>query len=128
MIEEYHKSLKTGCRVEERQYQTSKRLETMAGMMAVVAVRLLQLRSVARSDPKRPAREVVPAAWLRTLQRLRPKLPPDPTVRDFYRQLATLGGFLARQGDGEPGWLTLWRGFDKLATVMQYAEPEKKCG
>lgn len=128
LIEEYHKALKTGCRVEERQYETSKRLETMVGMMAIVAVRLLQLRSIARSEPQRAARDVVPADWLRTLQRMRPKLSTDPTVRDFYRQLASLGGFLNRKHDGEPGWQTIWRGFDKLATVMQYAETIQKCG
>ncbi len=126
LIEEYHKALKTGCRVEARQYETSQRLETIVGLMAVVAVRLLQLRTIARGQPTRPARDIVPAAWLRTLQRLRPKLPPDPTVRDFYRQLASLGGFLGRKGDGEPGWQTLWQGFDKLATIMQHAEIEKK--
>ncbi len=128
LIEEDHQALKTGCRVEARQSETSKRLETMVGMMAIVAARLLQLRSIARSAPQRAARDVVPADWLRTLQRLRPKLSTDSTVRDFYRQLASLGGFLNRKHDGEPGWQTIWRGFDKLATVMQYAETIQKCG
>lgn len=128
LIEEYHKALKTGCRVEERQYMTSQRLQAMMGLMAVMAVRLLQLRAMARTEPQRPASEVVPENWLRTLARMRPRLKLHATVRDFYRQLAGLGGFLGRKGDGEPGWLTLWRGFDKLAIVMQYADTAKKCG
>lgn len=128
LIEEYHKALKTGCRVEERQYATSKRLESMVGLMAVVAVRLLQLRAVARAEPQRPAREVVPEPWLRTLQQMRPRLKHNATVREFYRQLASLGGFLCRKSDGEPGWITLWRGFQKLAIVMQYTHARKKCG
>ncbi len=70
----------------------------------------------------------MPADWLRRLQRMRPKLPPDPTVRDFYRQRAALGGILGRKADGEPAWLTLWRGFDKLAIVRQSAETGRKCG
>lgn len=128
LIEEYHKALKTGCRVEERQYETSERLEAMVGMMAIVAVRLLALRAAARAEPDRPAREVVPANWLATLARMRPRLKPQATVRDFYRQLASLGGFLNRKHDGEPGWQTIWHGFHKLAIVMQYAENRQKCG
>ena len=31
------------------------------------------------------------------------------TVRDFFRPLAGLGGFLPRKRDDNPGWLTLWR-------------------
>ncbi len=128
LIEEYHKALKTGCRVEERQYETSERLEAMVGMMAIVAVRLLELRAVARSEPDRPARELAPANWLATLARMRPRLKLQATVRDFFRQLASLGGFLNRKHDGEPGWQTIWHGFNKLAIVMQYAENRQKCG
>jgi hypothetical protein len=54
------------------------------------------------------------------------------TNRGFWRGVARLGGFLARKSDGEPGWQTLWRGWDKLQTMLvgielaQNALP--KCG
>jgi hypothetical protein len=129
LIEEYHKALKTGCRMEERQYKTSARLEAVLGMLSVVAVRLLQLRSTARSEPNRPAREVVPLRWVRVLQQIRRRKHGIKwTVRDFYRELAGLGGFLGRKGDGEPGWMTLWRGFEKLAPLIDYEQNIKKCG
>lgn len=38
----------------------------------------------------------------------------QPTVRDVVRAIATLGGFIGRRGDGEPGVKTLWRGLTKL--------------
>jgi hypothetical protein len=44
LIEEWHKVLKTGLRVEHRQLKTSERLEAMMGLMSVVAVRLFQLQ------------------------------------------------------------------------------------
>lgn len=128
LIEEYHKALKTGCRVEERQYHTAPRLEAIVGFLSVVAVRLLQLKSVARTDPERPAQRVVPALWLEVLQRLRNQVGRRWTVRDFYRHLAGLGGFLGRKSDGQPGWMTIWRGFEKLAPALRYAETTKKCG
>lgn len=127
LIEEFHKALKTGCRVEERYYQTSARLEALVGLLSVVAVRLVQLKRIAQIDPQRPASAVVPPAWLWALeQRFGRKL---PTVRDFFRALARLGGFLGRKSDGEPGWITLWRGTQTLLPMLEVPIYEtKKCG
>lgn len=121
LIEEYHKCLKTGCRIEERQFRSAKRLEAVAGMICVLAVRLLQLKSLARTDPDRPAERVVPKRWVEMLRRLRKGGRPVHTVREFFRALAQLGGFLARKGDGEPGWMTIWRGLDKLILCLRGA-------
>jgi hypothetical protein len=133
LIEEYHKALKTGCRVQERLLENSDRLEAMVGLMSVVAVRLLQLKSVANSDPDQPARCVVPALWLQMLGAVQKKIRRvhDLTIYQFYREIAKLGGFLARKGDGEPGWITIWRGWEKLNTMVEAAElitKSKKCG
>ncbi len=129
IIEEFHKALKTGCRLEHRQYRTAKRLEAVTAMFSVLAVRLLQLRMAARTDPERPAEEVVPRRWvkmLRTVQKGRHCA--IHTVYEFYRALARLGGFLARKCDGEPGWITLWRGLEKLILLLRGAEAMKqKC-
>ncbi|MFN9640676.1 MAG: IS4 family transposase [Pirellula sp.] len=40
------------------------------------------------------------------------------TVYEFFRQLAMLGGFLCRKHDGEPGWQTIWRGYQTLHQTM----------
>ena len=114
--------------MEERQYATSKRLEALTGLLSVVAVRLLQLRGVARAEPERSAIQVVPAIWLKALRSLRRQLPEACTIRAFYRNLAGLGGFLGRKHDGEPGWITLWRGFKQLALAVRVLEHNKKCG
>ena len=132
VVEDFHKSLKTGCRVEERQYETSERLEAITGVLCVTAVRLLQLRSAARQTPERAATEVVPSHWVKVLSVLRRRR-PIVTVRDFYRQLAGLGGHLLRKCDGEPGWITLWRGFEKLHLAIRAIDayeknPRRKCG
>lgn len=69
----------------------------------------------------------LPKAWLEMLRALRKR--PIPTVRDFVRHLAGLGGFLMRKHDGEPGWITLWRGVDKLLLCLRGAKALKqKCG
>ena len=45
-----------------------------------------------------------------------------PTIRDVIRQIATLGGFLGRKSDGEPGVKTLWQGMQRLRDFVQGVE------
>ncbi len=124
LIEEFHKCLKTGCRLESRLYETAARLEAVAGMLSVLAVRLLQMKTIARRQPDLPAEHVVPKAWLEMLRALRGR--PIHTINDFMRHLAGLGGFLMRKGDGEPGWITIWRGFKKLLLCLRGARAARR--
>ena len=133
LIEEYHKALKTGCRVESRQLQSKEGLERLTALLSVIAVRLLQLKSAARTNPTRPARNVVPLHWIKMLlaARKKSKLTVAMTIRRFYREVAKLGGFLGRKSDGEPGWITIWRGWQKLYMFIHGAELAQsinKCG
>jgi hypothetical protein len=117
LIEEFHKAIKTGCQLESRQYMEAQSLEAVAGMTCVLAIRLLQLKTVAMTQPDLPAARVVPKIWIRMLSALRKR--KLTTVREFFRHLAGLGGFLMRKRDGEPGWITLWRGLDKLVLAVR---------
>lgn len=133
LIEEYHKALKTGCSTETRQLKTAGRLEAFVGLTSVVAIRLLKLKSIARTKPETPAQRVVPDVWLKMLKLARKKMAPvhDLTVGQFYREVAKLGGFLGRTGDGEPGWITIWRGWGKLnmyVTVASKIKSKPTCG
>lgn len=51
-----------------------------------------------------------------TKNRIAPTQPP--TLRDALRRVATLGGFLGRKGDGEPGTQTLWIGLQRLDDIV----------
>ena len=116
--------------MEERQYQTAARLERMAAVTAIVAVRLLQLRTAAKETPQALAETLAPKRWVALLRIVR-KVPPHKplTIRDFVRQLAGLGGLLLRKHDGEPGWQTLWRGYDTFLLMARGADAMKqKCG
>jgi hypothetical protein len=122
LIEEYHKCLKTGCRVEQRLYRSGERLAPVIGMLSVLAVRLLQLKTAVRHNPDQPAARVVPKQWLAMLPLIMKRPRRITTVRDFFRALAQLGGFLARKGDGEPGWQTIWGGLEKLLLCLRGAD------
>lgn len=123
LVEEYHKAIKTGCCTESRQLKAASRLEAFVGLTSVVAVRLLKLKSLARTNPDVPAQRVVPRVWLEMLKLARKGLNRvhDLTVGQFYREVAKLGGFLGRKGDGEPGWITIWRGWEKLNMYVYVA-------
>jgi hypothetical protein len=127
LVEEYHKALKTGCRTESPQLKTADRLEAFVGLTSVVALRLLKLKSLARTNPNVPAQRVVPSVWLKMLKLARKNLNRihDLTVGQFYREVAKLGGFLGRKSDGEPGWITIWRGWEKLNVYVFVASKLK---
>jgi len=56
LVEEYHKALKSGAHVEASQLETRQRLEALLGILAVVAVRLLQTKLLARTRGDEPIR------------------------------------------------------------------------
>lgn len=114
LVEEYYKCLKTGCSTERRQLETAERLRACIGLLAVVAVRLLQLKQQARIAPDRPAASCAPNGHVQVLAAYLHRPVKGWTVREFWREVARLGGFLARKSDGEPGWQTIWRGWQKL--------------
>ena len=119
MIEEYNRVAKSGCIIEEHALRTSDRLEAIVGLTSIIAVRLFQMKLIGRNQPEAKASTHVPSTWLKCLKLIRPKIRlTEMTVYEFFRQLAKLGGFLARKHDGEPGWQTIWRGYQKLHQIM----------
>ena len=46
---------------------------------------------------------------------------PLVTVEEVSLALGRLGGHLNRKSDGQPGWITLWRGWQILQTLVEGA-------
>lgn len=129
MVEEYHKAKKTGCQVEDLQFHTEQALQPMIALLSVVAVMLLNLREAARRPdaPTRPATDVVEPIYEEVIRRWRHKKPHEPlSVLEFYMAVARLGGHMNRKGDGFPGWLTLWRGWQKLQIMVEAVEIDRR--
>ena len=78
-----------------------------------VAHRLLLLRSLSRVSEDLPADIILTKTQIEIL-RLHPAttLKNDASLSETLRAIAKLGGHIKNNGD--PGWLTIWRGFRKL--------------
>ena len=117
-IETYHRTMKSGCKIEERQLGHADRIETCLGIDLVVAWRIYQLTKLGREIPDVPCTVICEETEWKALVAYITKnpIPPDhpPTLREFTRMTASLGGFLGRKGDGEPGTKTLWLGLQRL--------------
>jgi len=117
IVEEYHKCLKSGCRVEQRQLEEAERLEPLVGVLSAVAVRLLRLKTMARAEPHAPAEKTVEEKYVRVLAAYRKIDRRKLSNRVFWVEVAKMGGFLARRGDGDPGWQTTWLGWRELQAL-----------
>ncbi|MGZ3626432.1 MAG: IS4 family transposase [Ktedonobacteraceae bacterium] len=119
LVEDYHQCLKSGCRIEERQLQTVDGLIRLLGLLSPLAVRLMQLREYARSEPERPAHEVIEPLMLAVMATRSGQAPAAMTIGSFWTEVARLGGYLARSHDGPPGWRTIWKGWLSLQTFLE---------
>jgi hypothetical protein len=122
-IEEYHKALKSGAGVEASQLARADRLEPLIAVLAVVAVRLLSTKLLARSRPE--SGEAAASFGPTLLALLEQKLGPPKggwTNQNLIRAVARVGGFIGRKSDGQPGWQTIWRGWQRLMWMREGVE------
>ena len=120
LIEEYHKALKSGTRIEDSQLSTAARITALLAILAVVAVRLLNMKLLARTRPDEPVAEDAIGPEALAILGVRYGKPPNGwTNATTLLGVARMGGFLARKSDGDPGWQTIWRGLRKLMEQVE---------
>lgn len=132
-IEEYHKALKTGARVEDSQLERACRLEPLIAVLAVVAVRLFSTKLLARSRPD--GSEAAESFGPEIVHLLAHKFgQPEGgwSNAQVLVAVARVGGFVGRKSDGLPGWQTIWRGWQRLMWMCEGLEilnrTQRRCG
>lgn len=134
LVEEFHKALKSGTQVEASQLATGRALQALCAVLSLVSLRLLETKLYARAFPNEPVR---PGQFAPELLRLLAAKLGRPaggwTQRTVWRGIARCGGFMNRTGDGEPGWITIWRGWRSLlnmveGVVLYRKKGGKQCG
>lgn len=121
-VEEFHKILKSGCKVEAARLRTAKRLVKLIALLCIVGWRVFWLRMMNRVVPDAEPGVALTGIETALLDRLVPDKAPNPSgIRDlacYVRKIARLGGWLARTRDPPPGDIVLWRGMARLADIV----------
>lgn len=117
-VEEYHKILKSGCQVE-RYRLAADGMKTLLGFLSVIAVELLQLTYLHRTEATADAIVVLNPLQLRILKAKSPKLPKILTVSWAVEAIARLGGYLEHRHKTPIGIQVLWRGWLKLHDLCE---------
>jgi hypothetical protein len=123
-IETFFHVLKNGCRVEALQLGSVTKLELALAVYLVVSWRLARLVKLGRTHPDLEASALFTETEWKGAYILAKKAIPKtaPSIREVVRQIAMLGGFLGRKGDGEPGVKTLWLGMQRLRDFVEGME------
>jgi hypothetical protein len=128
IIEEYHKCMKTGFRLEKTQLHTLNRIENLLGFISVSAIKLLQMRDIARINPNANALEYATEEDIKIVCAYYEVKEKHMTVDRFLRYIAQMGGFLNRKSDGNPGWQSIWEGWKFFIGLKEGVRLKLRCG
>jgi len=132
MIEVFFRTLKSGCRVEQRRFEKLDRLLPCLAVYLIVAWRTLYVCRLGRSCPDISCEAVFEAAeWKSVYRVVRGRRPPStpPRLSEMVRMVAQLGGYVNRKRAAEPGPQTVWLGLQRMhdmALCWQLFGPEAK--
>lgn len=122
LIERYHFVLKSGCGIEDSQLRSGDALQRLLVLYCIVAWRILWLTYASRVAPQTACTVAFSTVEWQSLWRLNYGGKPLPEVPlslgEAVRMVASLGGFLGRKSDGEPGVKLLWRGLMRLQDIV----------
>jgi len=120
-IEVYHRTIKSGCRIEDRRLDDAHSLEACLAIDLVVAWRIYWLTMAGREKPQSSCDQIlneqewrVLSAWATGQMANTP-----PSVQQAMRWIGKIGGWLARGKEDNPGTTCMWRGLVRLANMVQ---------
>jgi len=115
-IEDWHRVLKSGCRIEDLAHETAERLRRAIAINLVIAWRIMLMTLLGRETPELPAEVLFSDIELRTLKAYAKKrgLKPPVLLGEAVRLVAMIGGYLGRNNDPPPGHQLLWQGYTEF--------------
>ncbi len=132
IVEIFFRTLKTGCRVEEIQLETNRRLQNCLAFYNIIAWRVLNLTYMNRTSPTLPCTAVFDDAEWKSVWRVVTKQPlpsTPPTLSEFMKLLTHLGGYNNRAQEPAAGPQTIWIGMRRMldfATAWLSFGPERE--
>lgn len=121
-IEDWHRVLKTGCRIESLQHQNATRLKRALCVHLVIAWRIMLMTLLGRQSSELPAEILFTDIEINVLtayaKKKAPALVPG-RLNDAVRLVARLGGYIERGKQPPPGHQIIWRGYALLQTMCE---------
>jgi hypothetical protein len=117
MIEIFFRTLKQGCRIEERRFEHIDRVLPCVAVFLIVAWRTLYVCRLGRSVPDISCEAVFePSEWKAVYRVVRRESPPrqPPPLAEMVRLVAQLGGYVNRPRKDPPGPQTVWVGLQRM--------------
>jgi hypothetical protein len=119
MIEIFFRTLKSGCRIEERRFETLDRMLACTAIYMIVAWRVLYVCRLGRSCPDMPCDLIFESSEWQSIWSVTHQgeaLPLKvPSLCEMVRLIASLGGYVVRPGRRDPpGVETVWKGMQRM--------------
>lgn len=114
-IEIFFRTVKSGCRIQQRLFETFPRLLNCISVYMIIAWRIMYLCRLGRECPDMDCEVVFePCEWKAVYQVVKRRPPPEtpPRLNEMIRFVASLGGFILRKKNN-PGPQTLWLGLQR---------------
>jgi hypothetical protein len=134
MVEVFFRTLKTGCRAEERRFEHIDRQLRCLAVYLIVTWRTLYVCRLGRRCPDISCEAIFePAEWKAVYRVVQNQPPPcqPPPLGEMLRMLAQLGGYVNRRRKDPPGPQTVWLGLQRMhdfALCWEMFGPETRSG
>ena len=119
IIEIFFRTLKSGCRVQDRRFEQIDRFLPCLAIYLIVTWRTLYVCHLGREFPDVSCEIVFePAEWKSVYRVVHGKTPrTPPKLQDMVRTVAQLGGYVNRKRSDPPGAQTVWIGLQRLHDI-----------
>jgi hypothetical protein len=134
MVEVFFRTLKSGCRAEQRRFEHIDRQLRCLAVYLIVAWRTLYICRLGRACPEMSCEAIFePGEWKSVYRVVQNESPPrrPPPLGDLVRMIAQLGGYVDRPRRDPPGPQTLWQGLQRMhdfALCWELFGPEARAG
>jgi hypothetical protein len=117
-IELFFKVLKSGCKVEERQLQTTERIKNIIAIFFVISWRVMFTMMLGRICGEMSCTDLFDEAEWKSVYKILNKkkaLPrKPPALGEFIVMIAKLGGYVEHKDGEPPGIKTMWKGMARM--------------